>query len=189
MTPALEMSFFSRLIFAFSCFFRVLARASFAEAVRSLGDGAAPPPATAALPSSAPPAKAPAPPPHDAALELLALLQREGRLLDFLEEDISGFTDADVGAAARVVHDGCRRALRDHVPLEPVRSEEEGATVTVEAGFDAQRTKLVGDVGAAFPQRGTLRHKGWRAVAVTLPVAVGDRDMRVLAPAEVEVGT
>ena len=68
---------------------------------------------------------------------MLGILQRDGRLLDFLSEDISGFSDADVGAAARLVHDGCKKVVSDYLELAPVRSEEEGDTVTVEAGFDA----------------------------------------------------
>lgn len=193
MSSPSEMSFASRVALAFACFFRVLAGGSFALAVQRLGDGSLAPTAGTSAPGNALPAApglpavAPAPT-TDSALELLALLQREGRLLDFLEEDIATFADADVGAAARLVHEGCRRALRDHVPLEPIRSEEEGARVAVEAGFDAQRVKLLGDVSGSFPVRGTLRHRGWRATSVTLPVAVGDRDVRVLAPAEVEVG-
>jgi hypothetical protein len=123
----------------------------------------------------------------DAALQLLALFQREGRLVDFLEEDVSSFADADIGAAARVVHAGCRKALREHVKLEPVRGEAEGAKVTLEAGFDAQLVKLTGAVQGKGPHEGTLRHRGWRVSNVTLPSAVSGHDARVLAQAEVEL--
>ena len=97
-------------------------------------------------------ARRPCPPPEPAraraalraadaapALQLLALFQREGRLVDFLQQDIASFPDADVGAAARVVHEGCRKALRAHAEIAPVRAEEEGARVTLEAGFDPTR--------------------------------------------------
>lgn len=132
--------------------------------------------------------KAPAPrPTHEAALQLLALLQREGRLVDFLEEDVASFPDADIGAAARVVHAGCRKALRDHVKLAPVRDEDEGAKVTLPEGFDPSAVKLTGDVQGKGPFTGTLRHRGWRATEVSLPVAVEGHDARVVAQAEVEL--
>ena len=126
------------------------------------------------------------PPPTDAALQLLALFQREGRFVDFLEEDIASFADADIGAAARVVHSGCRKALREHVKLEPVRSEEEGVKVTL-AEVDPNEVKLTGNVQGKGPHTGVLRHRGWKAVSVTLPTAVQGHDARVVAQAEVEL--
>jgi hypothetical protein len=126
------------------------------------------------------------PPPTDAALQLLALLQREGRLVDFLEEDVASFSDADIGAAARVVHSGCRKALREHVKLEPVRVEEEGAKVTLPEA-SPNEVKLTGNVQGKGPHTGVLRHRGWRAVAVQLPTAVGAHDTRIVAQAEVEL--
>lgn len=126
------------------------------------------------------------PPPTDAALQLLALLQREGRLVDFLEEDVASFSDADIGAAARVVHSGCRKALREHVKLEPVRAEEEGAKVTLPEA-SPNEVKLTGNVTGKGPHTGVLRHRGWRAVSVQLPTAVDGHDARVVAQAEVEL--
>jgi hypothetical protein len=121
-------------------------------------------------------------------LQLLSLLQREGRFVDFLQQDITSFPDADIGAAARVVHEGCRRALRAHAKIEPVRSENEGTLVRLDAGFDADEVKLVGDVHGPAPYAGVLRHRGWRAKTMELPQIVGGHDARVLAPAEVELG-
>ena len=126
------------------------------------------------------------PPPTDAALQLLSLLQREGRLVDFLEEDVASFSDADIGAAARVVHSGCRKALRDHVKLEPLRTEEEGAKVTL-AEASPNEVKLTGNVQGKGPHTGVLRHRGWRVVDVQLPIAVAGHDARVVAQAEVEL--
>ena len=123
----------------------------------------------------------------DPALQLLALLQREGRLIDFLEQDVAAYSDADVGAAARAVHEGCRNVLHSHATLRPVRSEEEGARVTIAAGFPPDEIKLTGRVQGSAPYTGTLRHRGWRATAFTLPNAVRACDARVLAPAEVEL--
>ena len=97
------------------------------------------------------------------------------------------FSDEEVGAAARVVHEGCRKALRGHVGVEPIRSEEEGVKLTLESGFDAKSVKLVGDVQGAAPFKGTLRHRGWRATKVSLPEATPGHDATILAPAEVEL--
>ena len=120
------------------------------------------------------------------ALGLLAALQADGRLVDFLEEDLGPYGDEQVGGAARDIHDGCRRALRDRVTLEPVLAGAEGESVTVEAGFDPAAIRLTGNVTGAPPFRGVLRHAGWRAKTVTLPVRRG-QDPRVIAPAEVEI--
>ncbi|HEY8091378.1 MAG TPA: DUF2760 domain-containing protein [Polyangiaceae bacterium] len=169
-------SFFTRLWLAWVCSFRVLFDAAFAGRVLA---------ARTPAPVLAP---APAPAPPTAALQLLALLQREGRLVDFLQQDIASFPDADVGVAARVVHEGCRKALRAHATIEPVRSEDEGARVKIEEGFDADEVKLVGQVKGSPPYSGALRHRGWRARRLELPRLVGDHDATVLAQAEVELG-
>ena len=171
-------SLFSRLGLAFVCFFRVVFDARAARSVRdALEDGASPklmPPRTPAAES--------------AAMRLLSILQREGRLVDFLQQDVTSFSDADVGAAARVVHDGCRKALHAHATIEPVRLEAEGARVTIEAAYDADRLRLLGDVKGSPPYAGVLRHRGWQAVRFAMPETVGVHDETVLAPAEVEVG-
>jgi hypothetical protein len=122
-----------------------------------------------------------------AAYQLLALFQREGRLVDFLEQDIGSFSDGEIGGVARVVHDGCRKALRQHAELAPVRSEEEGSRITLAAGFNASEVKLSGNVRGSAPYEGVLRHRGWRAVRLDLPVSVSGHDAKILAPAEVEL--
>jgi uncharacterized protein DUF2760 len=128
----------------------------------------------------------PAPPSDDGALRLLGILQEEGRLVDFLEEDLSAYPDEQVGAAARGIHESCRKALRARVTLEPVLPASEGETVTVAPGFDAAAVRLTGNVGGAPPFRGVLRHAGWRATTTTLPARRG-QDPHVIAPAEVEI--
>lgn len=125
--------------------------------------------------------------PEAGALHVLALLQRDGRLVDFLQEDIAGAGDADVGAAARVVHSGCRKALQQYFTLEPVRSESEGAGVTVDKGFDPNLIRLSGNVAGEPPFKGKLAHAGWRAKDVKLPDRPAAVDARVVAPAEVEI--
>jgi hypothetical protein len=105
----------------------------------------------------------------------------------FIEEDLTGFPDSAIGAAARTVHAGCRKALAELFDLEPVLREAEGATVTVELGFDPSAIRLTGNVVGEAPFRGALRHHGWRARAVKIPPASGGTDPAILAPAEVEL--
>jgi hypothetical protein len=182
-----ELSFFARFWLAWLCFFRVLFDGRFAARVQSAREDRALPPAPRPERPVAPTPSEHAPDATTPALQLLSLLQREGRLVDFLQQDIASFPDAEVGVAARVVHEGCRRALREHASIEPVRAESEGARVKLDAGFDADAVKLVGDVKGEPPWSGTLRHRGWRAKRLELPRLVGDHDARVLAPAEVEL--
>lgn len=133
---------------------------------------------------------APAPPPervHASGLVLLAALQREGRLIDFLQQEVAGFSDEEVGAAARVVHEGCRKVVRGYFEFEPARKEAEGATVTLPQGFDAQRVRLTGNVAGQPPFKGTLKHHGWVAKDIRMPALSDAMDPRVVAPAEVEL--
>jgi hypothetical protein len=124
---------------------------------------------------------------HASGLTLLAALQREGRLVDFLQQDAAGYSDEDIGAAARVVHDGCRRALRQFLDLAPAAEGSEGSPMTVPAGFDPERIRLTGNVSGTAPFRGTLKHRGWIAVNVRIPTLSEALDPRVIAPAEVEL--
>lgn len=167
------MSFFTRLKLALSFLFG--------------GDFPAPPPTLAAPPP--PPAL---PPPstdqqHAGALFLLGLLQREGRLLDFVKDDITAFSDADIGAAARVVHAGCKKVIAQYLAVSPVVKDEEGASITVPQGFDANRFRLTGNVTGQGPWKGSLKHHGWEATKVEVPPAPLTVDVKVLAPAEVEL--
>ena len=117
---------------------------------------------------------------------LLRLFQRDGRFVDFLQQDITSFGDAEVGAAARVVHEGCRRVLHSHAKISHVRTESEGARITLDASA-AEQVKLVGQVSGKPPYRGLLRHAGWRIEDFSLPVSVGERDAALLAEPEVEL--
>jgi hypothetical protein len=166
--------------------FGLLANADLAARYAVLRDGDVPPPApTTAAPAPAPSVlKEPSP---DAALQLLALLQRDARLIDFVGEDLSGYADAQIGAAARLVHDGCAKVLREHFSLVPVRDEAEGGRVTLQAGFDAAAVRLTGNVVGQPPFAGSLRHRGWRVTEVRLPKLAEQHDARVVAPAEVEL--
>lgn len=156
----------------------------------------APPPAPVA-PTPAPPAAKPTPPPAPSrppepdetpAIQLLAILQRKGRLVDFLQEDLSAYADDQIGAAVRTIHEGCKQALDETMTLEPVMSEAEGSTVTIPAGFDATTVRLTGNVSGEPPFRGTVQHRGWRIASIDLPTRTkADAGALVVAAAEVEV--
>jgi hypothetical protein len=118
---------------------------------------------------------------------MLALLQRDGRLIDFLAEDISRYPDAQLGAAVRTIHETCRKALDQYVKLEPIVNSEEDQPVTVEAGFDPAAFKLIGNVAGEPPVRGFLRHKGWRVRELNLPPLPQAAGRMVIAPAEIEL--
>ncbi|MFC0169733.1 DUF2760 domain-containing protein [Pseudoduganella danionis] len=201
MNTQAQPSFASRISIAIGAFFRALSDADYAARLRDIDRApafapvsapvAAPVPAPAPAPVAAP---APAPAPivlreatPDAALQLLTLFQREARLIDFTQENLTAYSDADIGAAARVVHEGCNKVLREHFSIEPVRSESEGSRIVLEAGFDAATVRLTGNVVGSAPFRGALSHRGWRATSVRLPKLAEAHDASILAPAEVEL--
>ncbi|MDR9829047.1 DUF2760 domain-containing protein [Vibrio sp. FNV 38] len=123
----------------------------------------------------------------DSAMQLLSLMQQEARLIDFLKEDLTSFSDEEVGAAARVIHTGGQKVLADYVTLEHVRSEDEETRIIVEEGFNPQEVRLTGNVTGSAPFNGTLVHKGWKASSMTLPKLAENYDASVIAPAEVEL--
>ena len=172
----------SRLGLAFRCFFNVL--------------GGKPVPDEALPPLEEPPAL----PPHEEeeevedeglrnapAVQILALLQKEGRLLDFLQEDIEDYADDQIGAAVRNIHQDCRKVLEEHVGLEPIQDGEEEESVAVEQGFDPSRVRLIGNVTGEPPFTGVLRHHGWRAARINMPELPEGHDPAVIHPAEVEL--
>ena len=182
-----DMSFLGRLSLAVGTFFAVLGDREFAAQVRRLRDGAeveAPFTAPQPAPTTAPTIKETSP---EAALQLLGLLQRGARFVDFVEEDIAGYSDADIGAAARLVHDGCRATLREHFTIRPVRDEAEGSRVTLADGFDATAIRLTGNVVGKPPFTGNISHRGWRVEDVRLPMLTKTHDATVIAQAEVEL--
>ena len=174
----------ARLWLAITLPFRVLANATLAARITGLDR---PEPAALPEPKEVEAEVVKAEPDHTAALQLLAILQREGRFIDFLQEDVSSFSDADIGAAARVVHEGCTRGLEDVLDLASIRSEEEGAKVELPAGYDANRTRVTGNVTGEPPFSGTLAHHGWTAESIRLPTLSEGHDPKIIAPAEVEL--
>ncbi len=172
---AQRIGFFARLWMGVVLFFKLLFDGALAARVRRVWRE---------MPTGTPHLAA-----HDstAALQLLAIMQREGRLIDFLQEDVSSFSDAEVGAAARVVHEGCRRGLAEYVVLEPVWSQREGERIVLERDFDPACTRLTGAVVGGPPFQGRLAHHGWRVAQIRLPEVAKDFDAKIVAPAEVEL--
>lgn len=123
----------------------------------------------------------------DAALQLLSLLQQEARFIDFLQEDIKGYGDADIGAAARVIHEGSQKVLRDYFTLAPMMKEEEESQVKIPEGFDPTTVRLTGNVVGKAPFNGVLIHKGWQVTEVKLPKLAEGHNAKILTPAEVEL--
>lgn len=138
--------------------------------------------------------RAPAPEPvvlkqatPDAALQVLNLLQKEARFIDFIKEDVSVFSDAEIGAAARVVHQGCSKAVNEHFTLAPVSQDQEGSRVTLNKGFDAALFRLTGNIVGEAPFTGTLIHKGWQVTDLRLPKLTEGHNANIIAAAEVEL--
>jgi hypothetical protein len=172
----------TRLILAFRSFFAILFKGGQTDdlaAALGLSRRAAAP----ARPAAAPVAAAN---PSDGALQILAILQRDSRLIDFLMEDLAAYSDEQVGGAVRSLHDQCREALSRYVQLAPVIDGVEG-TFTRLASIDPASVKLLGNVPPQPPPGGVLRHKGWRCVKVELPPLQGKQNAQVIAPAEVEI--
>lgn len=179
-----------RILLAFRAFFLTLFNAALAEQVARVLEQrkvAATPAAPLAPPQPKPP-PAPKPPARSEALTLLATLQREARLVDFVQESLDGYSDAQIGAVSRDVHRDCAAVLKRLFALRPAVPEEEGAEVEVHAGFDAGRWRLTGNVGGEPPFRGKLVHAGWEAAICELPTWTGTpAAARIVAPAEVEL--
>ena len=174
----------NRILLAFRCFFEILFHGTLsANALGALKlarrEQAAP------GPKGTPPA-APSRTPADGALHILTILQRDSRLVDFLMEDIASYSDDQVGAAVRELHDQCRDSLARYVALQPVIDGVEGTPVKAPSK-DPRVIRFIGNVPATPPSGGTLRHKGWRAAKVDLPALAAKEDTAIIAPAEIEI--
>jgi hypothetical protein len=165
---------FQRIGLALRSDWRALRDPDFAAKVEPLLTPPAPTPQTPPRPSGAP-------------LRLLALLQREGRLLDFLLEDIQSYPDAQIGAAVRDIHRQCQAALKEHLVLQPVLPQAEGSPIEVTSGFDPSAIRLTGNVTGQPPFHGTLQHHGWRVREIKLAPPPEGQDEFIVMPAEVEL--
>jgi uncharacterized protein DUF2760 len=182
-----------RIAYAFRCFVAIVVKGQIpvdiVQALVKSPTDTAQIPAPAPAPSAMSPAKT-ADRPTDAddrAVQLLALLQRDGRLIDFCSENIADYSDAQIGAAVRELHQNCRQVLERYVKLEPILDSAEGQPVTVQAGFDAATIKVIGNIAGRPPLRGMLRHRGWRVTRLQLPPLPESASRSIIAPAEVEI--
>ena len=117
---------------------------------------------------------------------MLAILQRDSRLIDFLMEDITAYSDGQVGAAVRELHNQCRDSIARYIALQPLIDGVEGAFAKAPSA-DPNLVKFIGNVPATPPPGGILRHRGWRAAKVELPALAAKQDPSVIAPAEIEI--
>ena len=120
-------------------------------------------------------------------MQLLGLLQKEARFIDFIKEDVSAYSDADIGVAARVVHEGCNKVINEYFTLETVRADQEGSKVTLVKGFDASEVRLTGNIVGQAPFTGNLIHKGWKVTNIRLPKLTAGHNANIVAAAEVEL--
>ncbi len=182
------IGFGKRISYAFRSFFKILSSGEIPRDVaQDLTQAAKPeaPPIVPTLPPS--PQAVKLEDSADRAVQMLAILQRDGRLIDFFAEDIAPYSDAQIGAAVRDLHQSCKQTIERYVKLEPIIASEEGQSVTVQDPIDPAAIKLIGNVVGNLPLSGILRHRGWRVSQVNLPpLPVGD-GRSVIAPAEVEI--
>ncbi len=176
----------NRIVLAFRCFFNILFHGELsAESMGALR--LTRPQAREAVPPKAPaPASVPVTKASDGALQILSIMQRDSRLVDFLMEDIASYSDDQIGAAVRELHDQCRDSIARYVTLQPVIDGVEG-TFAKAPSADPNLVKFVGNVPAKPPSGGTLRHKGWRVARVDLPALSAKQDANIIAPAEIEI--
>jgi hypothetical protein len=172
----------SRISSAFRAFFSILFGGALpADIAQAFGY-------SKAVPVKASPPPKPQAGPSAGAVQILGILQREARLVDFLMEDVASYSDDQIGAAVRDVHAQSRLALDRYMRLQPVIDGVEG-TFTKTEGLDAAALKFIGKVPpGGKASGGVLRHKGWKAERVDMPPIGPDTLANsVLAPAELEI--
>jgi hypothetical protein len=124
------------------------------------------------------------------ALILLSLLQEKGRFLDYVMEDITAFSDAQVAAASRVVHQGCSAVIKECLALSPTHDGAEGDRITIDKSSDPNRYRLLGKVRQEPPYAGVVVHRGWKTSKLALPRftrPVDPTGPNVITPMDVEV--
>ena len=171
----------NRFILAFKCFFNILLSQAFFEKVLELEKPEEP----KEIPEKEDTKK------EDMEMyssRLLSLLQRDGRFIDFLQEKIDEYSDAQIGAVARSLHGGCKKVMDNYITIEPVINQEEGTDVTVKKEiFDPSAIQVTGNVTGEPPFKGCLRHHGWKVTEVKLPDIAEGQDTCIIQPAELEV--
>jgi len=182
-----NLALLNRISLAFGSFLTIITDRQFAAGVQALRTGTEQTAASAPMPVPKPPVAALREAVPDAALQLLGLLQRQARFIDFIQEDVATFTDADIGAAARLVHEGCRKVLHENFTIEPICDESEGSRITLPEGFDAAAIRVTGNVVGQPPFHGNITHRGWQVIDTRLPKLASGHEVRIVACAEVEL--
>jgi len=121
-------------------------------------------------------------------LHTLSVLQREGRLLDFFDEDLGRYDDTQIGAAVRSIQEDCKRAVKKYIDPRPVVDSDEGQPITIPPGFDMDAITLVGDVAGDPPFEGIVKHPGWKAGKKEVPKLSDIQDPAIITPAEIQIG-
>ncbi len=176
----------NRIVLAFRCFFNILFHGELSAESMGALRLTRPQAREAVAPKAPAPASVPVTKASDGALQILSIMQRDSRLVDFLMEDIASYSDDQIGAAVRELHDQCRDSIARYVTLQPVIDGVEG-TFAKAPSADPNLVKFVGNVPAKPPSGGTLRHKGWRVARVDLPALSAKQDANIIAPAEIEI--
>ena len=120
-------------------------------------------------------------------LHTLSILQREGRLLDFFDEDLNNYDDEQIGMAVRSIQEDCKKAVQKYISLKPVYDKEEGEIIEIESDFDPDSVKLIGNVAGNPPFKGILKHRGWKAGKKEIPKLSEVKDATIITPAEIEI--
>ncbi|MDG1896255.1 MAG: DUF2760 domain-containing protein [Fuerstiella sp.] len=163
---------------------RVLTNGELAQQLADLVSAAAP--VITEQPVAAKPE--PAPVVRNDAVTLLASLQREARLVDFLMEPIDEYSDAQIGAAVRDIHRDSRTVLDRLFAISPVVDQSEGSAVEISDGVAGGRLRMIGETESGRTS-GTLAHHGWQAGRCELPTWNGSTQaVGVIAPAEIDAG-
>ena len=160
-----------RIFQAFGAFFKILGSKDFARSVKNI---------CAVNPKQISSQQ-------QAALQLLNVLQREGRFVDFMMEDIENVSDEQVGAAVRSIHKGCSKALAEYFVIKPIVEQAEESAMKFEKNSDVSKINFIGNVSDKMPDKGILKHHGWEVSQVLLPEIADGRDINIICPAEVEI--
>ncbi len=123
----------------------------------------------------------------DSAVSLISLLQKHGRLIDFIFEDIDSYSDEEVGAGVRIVHEGCQKVLKEHITVTPIQKEKEETEITISEQVNPAKLKLTGNLNAQLPFKGILIHRGWEVTGINLPEILNKENSNIICPAEVDV--
>ncbi|MFZ9035882.1 MAG: DUF2760 domain-containing protein [Francisellaceae bacterium] len=124
---------------------------------------------------------------HQSAKQLLALLQQKGRFIDFINENIDTFSDEEIAAAARIVHQGCQKMIKEHIGISVIREEAEDSKITLEPNFDRHSIELSGNIHNQKQFSGILLHKGWKVDRIHLPTLSDQGNADIIQAAKIEV--